>query len=178
MLVTVERRKLSRLVSPSWLIVFAVAYASCLQSWDPPSAARGLTLSLVAMVIVVGLLALPRSERDFVNAGANAVLALVLVDYAALVVIPVKAIHQSVGVEAFHAGFWRGHLAHKNVTAPIFSVIAMFGIYAFRSGARLRGAAITFLAFLFVAHTGSKTTMGFCPSPSCWCWPDAPSAAR
>lgn len=162
-LVTVERGKLSRLVSPSWLIVFALAYVSCLQSWDPQAAARGLTLSLVAMLIVIGLIAIPRSERDFVNAGATAVLALVLIDYAALVVLPAKAIHQSTGAEAWHAGFWRGHLIHKNVTAPIFSVIAMFGIYAFRCGAMLRGAAITLLAFIFVAHTGSKTTMGFLP---------------
>ncbi|WP_149737394.1 O-antigen ligase [Rhizobium sp. RU20A] len=162
-LVTVERRHLGRLISPTWIVIFLLAYLSCLQSYDPQAAARGLTLSLVAMLIVVGLIAVPRSERDFVNAGATAVLALVLIDYAALVLLPAKAIHQGVGAEYWHAGFWRGHLIHKNVTAPIFSVIAMFGIYAFRAGARLRGSAIAVLAFIFVAHTGSKTTMGFLP---------------
>ena len=70
---------------------------------------------------------------------------------------PERAIHQASALESWHAGYWRGHLSHKNVSAPVFSVLAMFGIYCLRSGARLRGWAITLLAVIFVLHTGSKT---------------------
>ncbi|WP_275783247.1 O-antigen ligase family protein [Pararhizobium gei] len=163
MLAIVDPRTFVRLASPTWLVVFAIAYISCLQSYDMVASARGVTLSLVAMLIVAGVLALPRSEKDFVTACANAVLFLIIINYAALVVIPDKAIHQASSLESWHAGFWRGHLSHKNVTAPVFSVLAMFGIYTIRSGLRLRGWLITGLALIFVLHTGSKTTIGFLP---------------
>ncbi|KSV65754.1 hypothetical protein N182_08420 [Sinorhizobium sp. GL2] len=163
MLLTVDRRVLARLVSPAWIAIFAIAYLSCLQSYDPAASARGLTLSLVAMIMVAGVLVLPKSERDFVNAGANAILLLILIDYAALFVAPDRAIHSAFGDEPWHAGFWRGHLLHKNVSAPVFSILCMFGIYCLRAGAPLRGWAITLLAANFVLHTGSKTTIGFLP---------------
>lgn len=163
MLIIVDQRTLKRIVSPAWIAIFAIAFISCLQSYDPQSSARGLTLSLVAMILVAGTLVLPRSEKDFINAGANAVLLLILIDYAALFVVPDIAIHGASGDEPWHAGFWRGHLLHKNVTAPIFSVLCMFGIYCWRSGATVRGLMITLLAANFVLHTGSKTTIGFLP---------------
>ena len=163
MLATVAPRTLLQLVSPSWLIIFAIAYFSCMQSYDPAASARGVTLSLVAMLIVAGVLVLPRSEKEFVEACANAVLLLLVINYAALVLLPERAIHQASALESWHAGYWRGHLSHKNVSAPVFSVLAMFGIYCLRSGARLRGWAITLLAVIFVLHTGSKTTIGFLP---------------
>ena len=163
MLGSVAPRTLLQLISPSWLIIFAIAYFSCMQSYDPSASARGVTLSLVAMLIVAGVLVLPRSEKEFVEACANAVLLLLIINYAALVLLPEKAIHQASALESWHAGYWRGHLSHKNVSAPVFSVLAMFGIYCIRSGARLRGWAITLLAVIFVLHTGSKTTIGFLP---------------
>lgn len=163
MLLIVDRRVLKRIVSPTWVAVFAIAFLSCLQSYDPTASARGLMLSLVAMILVAGVLVLPRSEKDFVNAGANAILFLILVDYAALVLTPGIAIHTATGSEPWHAGFWKGHLIHKNVTAPVFSVLCMFGIYCLRAGATVRGLLIALLAANFVLHTGSKTTIGFLP---------------
>jgi len=163
MLLVVDMRVLKRVVSPTWIAVFAIAFFSCLQSYDPTASARGLMLSLVAMILVAGVLVLPRSEKDFVNAGANAILLLVLIDYAALIIAPNIAIHTATGSEPWHAGFWKGHLIHKNVTAPVFSIVCMFGIYCLRAGATVRGLLIAVLAANFVLHTGSKTTIGFLP---------------
>lgn len=163
MLVVVDTRVLKRILSPSWIALFAIAFFSCLQSYDPTASARGLLLSLFAMILVAGVLVLPRSEKDFVNAGANAILILVLIDYAALVLAPNIAIHQAAGSEPWHAGFWKGHLIHKNVSAPVFSIVCMFGIYCLRAGAPIRGLLIALLAANFVLHTGSKTTIGFLP---------------
>ncbi|OBZ93866.1 hypothetical protein ADU59_19415 [Pararhizobium polonicum] len=163
MLLVVDMRVLKRVVSPTWIVVFTIAFLSCLQSYDPTASARGLMLSLVAMILVAGVLVLPRSETDFVNAGANAILLLVLIDYAALIIAPNIAIHTATGSEPWHAGFWKGHLIHKNVTAPVFSIVCMFGIYCLRAGATIRGLLIAVLAANFVLHTGSKTTIGFLP---------------
>lgn len=163
MLALCDRQVLKTLLSPSWAIIFAIAFLSCLQSWNPASATRGLMLSLVVLILVAAVLVLPRSERDFVNAGANAVLLLLVIDYIALVVAPSRSIHLNVGLEATHAGYWKGHLMHKNISAPVFSVLSMFGIYAYRVGLRWRGAAIAALAVIFVLNTGSKTTIGFLP---------------
>lgn len=163
MLLVVDRKTLARVFSPTWAIIFAIAFFSCLQSYDPSGSARGVTLSVIAMIVVAGMLVLPRSERDFAHAGANAILLIVLIDYASLVLLPDRAIHSAAGGEPWHAGFWRGHLIHKNVAAPIFSVLCMFGIYCQRSGMKIRGTLITVLSAVFVLFTGSKTTLGFLP---------------
>lgn len=163
MITCVDRRLLKHALPPSWLVIFAIAFWSCLQAYDPMAALRGVMLTFLSMTLVAGILLLPRSERDFAGAGANAVLLLILVDYAAVVLIPDVATHTAAGGEPWHAGSWRGHMLHKNVAAPVFSVLAMFGLYCWRVGVRLRGGTIFLLAAFFVLQTQSKTTSGFLP---------------
>lgn len=158
-----ERAALARLRSSSLLVVLAVAALSLPQALDPEASFRALLLASFAMVLVVGILVLPWTEASFANAAANATLALLLLVYAALLLAPHLAVHGAEGVEGGHAGDWRGHLSHKNYAAPVFSMVAMFGIYAWRMGLRLRGAAVVLLSVVFVLNSGSKTTMGFLP---------------
>lgn len=158
-----ERAVLTQLGTSSWIIVFMVAALSSAWAQEPDASLRGLLLTGFAMVVVVGILVLPRSERDFASAVATATLAVLLLVYAALLLAPQLAIHGSEGVEGGHAGDWRGHLTHKNLAAPMFSILTMFGIYCWRMGLRLRGLAIIGLGTLFVLNSGSKTTMGFLP---------------
>lgn len=163
MLLLAERAVIARLRASSWIVVFLVAALSLGQAGDPQAALRALLLTLFAMVTVLGVLVLPRSERDFAEAAANAALAIMAIAYAAIVLAPGLAIHGSEGVEGVHAGDWRGHLSHKNYAAPVFSMLAMVGIYCWRMGLKLRGGAIALLGVVFVLHSGSKTTMGFLP---------------
>jgi len=158
-----ERATLARLLTSSWVVVFAVAALSLPQALDSEAAFRGLLLAGFAMVLVVGILVLPWTEARFARAATNAVLIVVLLVYAALLLAPHLAIHGAEGVEGGHAGDWKGHLTHKNYAAPVFSMIAMFGIYAWRSGLKWRGAVIVLLSVVFVLNSGSKTTMGFLP---------------
>ena len=158
-----ERAVLAQLGTSSWIIVFMVAALSSGWAQEPDASLRGLLLTGFAMVVVVGILVLPRSERDFASAVATATLAVLLLVYAALLLAPQLAIHGSEGVEGGHAGDWRGHLTHKNLAAPMFSILTMFGIYCWRMGLRLRGLAIIGLGTMFVLNSGSKTTMGFLP---------------
>lgn len=158
-----ERSVLAQLRSSSLIIVLLVAAFSARQAPDPEASLRALLLSTFALVMVVGVLVLPRSERDFAGAAATAALTVLLLVYAAILLTPQLAIHGSEGVEGGHAGDWRGHLTHKNFAAPVFSILTMIGIYCWRSGIRLRGLAIIGLGTLFVLNSGSKTTMGFLP---------------
>lgn len=163
LLIFVDRRLLLKIVSPAWIVIFAIAFWWCRYSFDPNAAFRGVTLTLVAMALIAGTLLLPRSERDFVNTAANALLLIVLMDYAAIVLIPDAAMHTAASGEPWHQGSWRGHLLHKNFAAPLFSFIALFGIYSMRKGVRWRGLAIFVLSVIFVLKTQSKTTTGFLP---------------
>jgi O-antigen ligase len=115
------------------------------------------------MIVVAGILVLPRDEPGFAVAAVNACLVLLLLIYAMLLVAPQLVVHSAEGAEGVHVGDWRGHLSHKNFAAPVFSIVAMIGIYGWRSGLRWRGALIVALGVIFVLNSGSKTTMGFLP---------------
>lgn len=157
------RPVLSRLRSASWFLIFAVAAFSTMQALDQQASLRALLLAAITMVIVAGVLVLPATERQFANAAANAVLAIMLIVYAVLLLAPGLAVHSAEGVEGVHAGDWRGHLSHKNYAAPVFSMLTMVGIYCWRMGFRLRGFVIAALGVVFVLNSGSKTTVGFLP---------------
>lgn len=163
MLRLTRRDVLARLGLGRWAIVFGIAALSTLQSLDPTGSLRGLLLTAIVMIVVAGVLVLPDDERAFATAAINACLVLLLLVYAMLLVAPQLVIHGSEGAEGVHAGDWRGHLSHKNFAAPVFSIVAMIGIYGWRSGLRWRGALVVGLGMLFVLNSGSKTTMGFLP---------------
>ena len=162
MLGLTQRDVLARLGFGRWAVIFGIAALSIAQSLDPTASLRGLLLTAIVMIVVAGVLVLPRDERSFAVAAVNACLVLLLV-YAMLVLAPHLVIHSSEGAEGVHAGDWRGHLSHKNFAAPVFSIVAMIGIYGWRSGLRWRGALVAALGVLFVLNSGSKTTMGFLP---------------
>lgn len=163
MLSLVDRRVLLKTLSPAWFIIFALAFWSCRQSYDPSASMRGVLFTLISMTLVAGLLLIPRTQKDFAEAGANAILLLLAINYAVIILKPELAVHSAASGEPWHAGSWRGHLAHKNFAAPAFSVLAMFGIYCWRCGIAWRGAAIFLLSVIFVLNTNSKTTNGLLP---------------
>lgn len=163
MLGLAQRDVLARLGFGRWAVIFGIAAISIAQSLDPTASWRGLLLTAIVMIVVAGVLVLPRDEHGFATAAVNACLALLLLVYAMLVLAPHLVVHGAEGAEGVHAGDWLGHLAHKNFAAPVFSIVAMIGIYGWRSGLRWRGGLVIALGVLFVLNSGSKTTMGFLP---------------
>ncbi|MCO5093285.1 O-antigen ligase [Bosea sp. (in: a-proteobacteria)] len=158
-----RRDVLARLGLGRWGLVFTIAALSALQALDPAASLRGLLLTGIVMIVVAGVLLLPRDEGAFATAAVNACLVLVLLIYAMLLLAPHLVVHSAEGAEGVHAGDWRGHLSHKNFAAPVFSIMAMIGIYGWQSRLRWRGALIVALCVVFVLNSGSKTTMGFLP---------------
>lgn len=163
MLRLTPRPVLARLGLGVWLAVFAIALLSTFQALDQVAAIRGLLLGAIALILVAGVLVLPETEADFAVAAVNACLAILVIVYGVLILAHPLAIHGAEGAEGVHAGEWRGHLSHKNFAAPVFSMMAMIGIYGWRSGLRWRGALVVALCVIFVVNSGSKTTLGFLP---------------
>jgi O-antigen ligase len=163
MLGLTRRDVLARLGLGRWAVVFAIAALSGLQALDPTASLRGLMLTAIVMIVVAGVLVLPRDEGAFAIAAVHACLVLLILVYAMLLLAPQLVVHDAAGPEGAHAGDWRGHLSHKNFAAPVFSIVAMVGIYGWRSGLRWRGALVVALCLVFVLNSGSKTTMGFLP---------------
>lgn len=154
---------LARLGLGTWLAIFAIALLSTFQALDQASSIRGLLLGAIALIVVGGVLVLPEDEPGFAVAAVNACLAVLILVYGVLIFAHQLAVHGAEGAEGVHAGEWRGHLSHKNFAAPVFSMMAMIGIYGWRSGLRWRGGLVVALCLIFVINSGSKTTLGFLP---------------
>ena len=75
MLKLCERGVLAQMATSSWIVVLMVAAFSAGRALEPDAALRALLLTGFAMVPVLGVLVLPRHERDFASAVANAALA-------------------------------------------------------------------------------------------------------
>lgn len=163
MLRLTPRPVLARLGLGTWLAIFAIALLSTFQALDQASSIRGLLLGAIALIVVGGVLVLPEDEPGFAVAAVNACLAVLILVYGVLIFAHQLAVHGAEGAEGVHAGEWRGHLSHKNFAAPVFSMMAMIGIYGWRSGLRWRGGLVVALCLIFVINSGSKTTLGFLP---------------
>ena len=158
-----NRKVLSSVATPSFLLLGVLLAYSVATSPYPDAAMRGIVLTVIGMFIAFATLILPINEGDFHFAllvGAGAALAL---SYGGLVLVPDLAMHGYDAYEPQHAGLWRGHFSHKNVAGPVMCIIAIFGFYLMRSGHRLGGLIIFAAGALFVFKTGSKTTSGFFP---------------
>ena len=159
----VDRRLLSAILSPSWLVLLGLFFLSVLNALDPSSAMRAFLFTLIAMAGAIAVLVLPRNGDDFARMLVVAAFVVLGLCYMGLVVFPEASIHGGDGVEPQHDGFWRGLFTHKNIAGPVMAVLAFAGLYLFRRGDRRMGIAVFLLAILFMANTGSKTTVGLVP---------------
>lgn len=158
-----NRKVLTSLITPGFALLGAILVLNLMRSPYPDIMLRTLVFTMIGMLIAFTVVALPRSQADFrmaLTIGAGAALAL---SYIGLVAFPDLAKHGYDAYEPQHSGLWRGHFSHKNIAGPVMSVIAIFGIYLMRSGQRFSGFVIFAAAALFVANTGSKTTVGLFP---------------
>lgn len=163
LLTQVSQRKLQYFTSPMIALFLASVFLNIFMSTASYDAARALALALISAFLAFSLLLLPQDERSLRTILTNSSIAILLVSYSGILLVPDLAKHGYSSLEAQHYGLWRGPFAHKNNAGPAFSVIAIFGIYIARSGHAILGVFIAAAAFIFVINTGSKTTSGFLP---------------
>ncbi|QPC86779.1 O-antigen ligase family protein [Mesorhizobium sp. NBSH29] len=158
-----DRRVLAALFSPWWLLLLAFLLLSVLHAADPSSAMRAAFFTVIGLLAMVSVLAVPRDADAFSTSLAFAGFAVILLSYAGLIVFPDIARHTANSLEPQHAGFWRGVFQHKNLTGPVMACFSFGGLYLFRRGWKQAGGILFITAIIFMANTGSKTTVGLVP---------------
>lgn len=163
LLTLAEPARLRALASPAWALLIGFFMLSVAMAGDPAAAFRAASFTLIGIIAMASVLALPRDGESFSMVFAMAGLAVVGLSYAGVMLYPSVAIHDAGGFEPEHAGLWRGAFTHKNIAGPVMACFSFAGIYLFRRGWKHSGIALFFAAMVFVAHTGSKTTAGLVP---------------
>ncbi len=156
-------RVISVFFSPWWLLLLAFVAFSVLNAADPPTAARSAMFTIIGILTMVAVLALPRDGDSYAFVLFTTGILVVVLSYAGLVLFPDVAVHTTDSAEPEHAGLWRGLFAHKNIAGPIMSCFSFAGLYLLRRGWKLRGWMLLVTAMIFMVHTGSKTTAGLVP---------------
>jgi O-antigen ligase len=159
----VDRRVLTALLSPYWLILFGFLLLSVMHATDPPSALRAALFTTFGILTIAAVLTLPRDADSFSAVLAFAGFAIVGLCYFGLIAFPAEAIHSSNSLEPQHAGFWRGAFSHKNIAGPVMACLSFAGLYLWRRGWQMLGALLFVSAMAFMINTGSKTTAGLVP---------------
>ncbi|QPC94779.1 O-antigen ligase [Mesorhizobium sp. INR15] len=156
-------RVVRSLLSPSWMLMLSFFMLSVVMATDPPSAARAASFTLIGILTIAAVLALPRDAEAFSKVIIFTIVVVLGLSYIGLIVFPHEALHTADSQEPEHAGLWRGVFTHKNIAGPIMACFSFAGLYLFRRGQRLWGAGILCAALIFMLHTGSKTTVGLVP---------------
>lgn len=163
LLTLAEPRIVRSLISPSWLLMLVFFLLSVTRAIDPASAMRAASFTLIGIMTMATVLALPRSADGFATVLSFTAIVVIGLSYIGLVVFPDAAMHTVNSSEPDQAGLWRGVFTHKNIAGPIMACFSFAGLYLFRRGQRLTGAAIFLAAMVFILNTGSKTTAGVVP---------------
>ena len=86
-------RVISVFFSPCWLLLMAFFTLSVLNAADPSAAARAAFFTVIGIVTIVAVLALPRDADSFSATLAFAGITVVVVSYIGVVLLPGVAIH-------------------------------------------------------------------------------------
>ncbi|WP_192358436.1 O-antigen ligase family protein [Mesorhizobium mediterraneum] len=158
-----DPRVVRSLLSPSWLLMLGFFMLSVVMATDPPLAMRAASFTLIGMLTMATILALPRDAEAFSKVIIFTIVVVMGLSYIGLIAFPNEALHTTDSLEPEHAGLWRGVFTHKNIAGPVMACFSFAGLYLYRRGRRLWGASIFCAAMIFMLHTGSKTTAGLVP---------------
>lgn len=157
-------RMLRPLLQVSYGLLLAWLLVSVTMASAPASAFRALAFTLIVIFLVASLYGLPRDYERFKTLLFGAAAATLAVAWIGIFMFPDFAIHSDVDTfEPEHAGSWRGHLTHKNITGALMAVLTILGVFALRSGRRLVGLWLVVGAVVFLYYTRSKTSFGLLP---------------
>ncbi len=137
-----DPRVVRSLFSPSWLLMLGFFMLSVVLATDPSSAMRAASFTLIGILAMATVLALPRDAEAFSKVVIFTIVVVMGLSYIGLVVFPHEALHTADSQEPEHAGLWRGVFTHKNIAGPIMACFSFAGLYLYRRGQRLWGVAI------------------------------------
>ncbi|MBV2144305.1 O-antigen ligase family protein [Falsochrobactrum sp. TDYN1] len=158
-----DPRKILQMISPGWVLMFGFLLASAFVSPDPSVAIRGVMLTLIGVLAIFAVLALPQDGDSYSMMLLVTAAIVIIVSYAGVLLLPNLGTHGFDAVEPLNSFLWRGLFTHKNIAGPIMAAFAFVGVYLWRRGWCISGALIALSALFFVAQTGSKTTAALVP---------------
>lgn len=163
LLTMVEPRTVRSLLSPSWLVMLVFFMLSVMNAIDPASALRTASFTLIGILTMATVLALPRDADGFSTVIIFSAAVVIGLSYIGLVVFPDAAMHTFDSPEPEQAGLWRGVFTHKNIAGPVMACFSFAGLYLFRRGRHWAGTIIFIASMIFILNTGSKTTAALVP---------------
>jgi O-antigen ligase len=153
-----DRRGLSRLANPAFILLAAWVALSTVTSQDVATSLKRAAIGAFVVIITATLPLLPRGRTQLATLLAVAAGALIALSYFGVIFLPQYAVHQASDlVEPALAGDWRGVFGHKNLASAIFVFTAFSGIYIARTGHAIVGVLVAGLSLLFVVFSNGKT---------------------
>jgi O-antigen ligase len=156
-------RGLASLLTPGFLLFGSWICLTVVLSLDPGTSIRRFALTAFVMAVTAAMLLLPKSQNELMRWFSIAALVLLATCYLGILLAPQLSIHLATDAqEPALAGNWRGSFGHKNMAAAMMVMLLFLGIYVFRSGALLSGAAIVCLTALFLFYAAGKSALALC----------------
>jgi O-antigen ligase len=153
-------RGLRTLLAPAYVLFGGWIVATVVLSLDPATSIKRFALTACVMAVAATLMLLPKSQHELMRWFSIAALLLLAVCYLGILLAPTLSIHLATDIqEPQLAGNWRGAFGHKNVAASVMAMLVFLGIYIFRSGAMISGAAVIALASLFLLYSAGKSSL-------------------
>src|SRR3954468_10290232 len=148
------------LLSPGYLLFGAWVFITVALSLDPATSIRRFALTACVIAVAAALLLLPKSQSELARWFSIAALALLAICSLGILLAPNLSIHLATDAqEPALAGDWRGSFGHQDAAGPMMVMLLFTGIYIWRMGALLSGAAIVGFAGLFLVFSGGKSAV-------------------
>jgi O-antigen ligase len=163
MLSYVDRKVLTALLSPWWIITLLFVLLSVQHSLNPAGAFRAVAFMMMGLFGVLAILSLSTGAEGFAKVLLVAGGAVLALSFIGVVLLPDVAKHTVFSEEPEHAGLWRGIYSHKNIAGPVMAGISFIGLYLFRRGKHFPGLLLALGGLIFLANTGSKTSALLAP---------------
>lgn len=126
---------------------------------------KAVILSAITVVLAAVFLLLPSSESQFSKLLGVGALVMLGFAYYGVIFLPQLSIHQASELrEPMNAGFWRGHLPHKNSAAGLMVITVFIGLYVASTWSKATGFLIVALSTFFLLHTGGKSASAMLPA--------------
>ena len=156
-------RGLTSLLTPGFLLFGSWICLTVVLSLDPGTSIRRFAVTAFVMAVTAAMMLLPKSQNELMRWFSIAALVLLATCYLGILLAPQLSIHLATDAqEPALAGNWRGTFGHKNMAAAMMVMLLFLGIYVFRSGALLSGAAIVCLTALFLFYAAGKSALALC----------------
>jgi O-antigen ligase len=156
-------RGLASLLTPGFLLFGSWICLTVVLSLDPGTSIRRFALTAFVMAVTAAMMLLPKSQNELMRWFSIAALVLLATCYLGILLAPQLSIHLATDAqEPALAGDWRGTFGHKNMAAAMMVMLLFLGIYVFRSGALISGAAIVCLTALFLFYAAGKSSLALC----------------